>query len=201
MMTATKRARSDAQKDARRRAILEAAAELSVGEGYDAVTMAALARRAGLAKGTLYLYFASREEVLGGLYLRALRDWQGRVTTGIAPSASNAAIVAVLLAASRETPHFRALHAQFPAAVGSGLGPEALAGVRTGLAVLHTTIAGHLAICLGLPMKPARNLAQALLTAVQGAAADAGLLEDTSRFDANLENAATLLLQAVRPGG
>ena len=51
------------QKQARGEAILEAAFALIVEEGYDALTMEKLAARVGISRQTLYLHFASREDI------------------------------------------------------------------------------------------------------------------------------------------
>lgn len=48
--------------------ILEAARALFARKGYNATTMEEVAEEAGLAKGTLYLYFSSKQEI----YLKAL---------------------------------------------------------------------------------------------------------------------------------
>jgi AcrR family transcriptional regulator len=61
MGTNERRAR---EREARRRAILEAARTLFAQQGVEATSMDALAARAELAKGTLYLYFKSKEELL-----------------------------------------------------------------------------------------------------------------------------------------
>ncbi len=51
------------QKQARGEAILDAAFALIVEEGYDALTMEKLAARVGISRQTLYLHFASREDI------------------------------------------------------------------------------------------------------------------------------------------
>lgn len=56
-----RRATTEQQKLLRRGAILDAAQALFDAESFDAVTMARVAAQAKLAKGTLYLYFPSRE--------------------------------------------------------------------------------------------------------------------------------------------
>ena len=63
MNALNKRARSDEQKLFRRQQIMTAATELFHDVGYDGFSMALLADRAGVVKGTLYLYFKTREEV------------------------------------------------------------------------------------------------------------------------------------------
>ena len=52
------------QRQARGEAILEAAFALIVEQGYDALTMEALAARVGISRQTLYHHFASREDIV-----------------------------------------------------------------------------------------------------------------------------------------
>ena len=59
----TRRARDTAAKLSRRRQLLEAAAACLDAAGYAATTMSEIAIAAGLAKGTTYLYFRSKEEL------------------------------------------------------------------------------------------------------------------------------------------
>jgi len=58
-----KRAVRSEQKEARRDAIMHAARSLFAKSDFEAVSMAAIAREAGVAKGTLYLYFETKEEM------------------------------------------------------------------------------------------------------------------------------------------
>jgi len=69
------RARTNEQKSFRREQILTAAHTLLTESGYDGFAMAPLARRANVAKGTLYLYFTTREEVLLALCTRYVDQW------------------------------------------------------------------------------------------------------------------------------
>lgn len=84
-MTSFQRARSPEQIEQRRDAILEAAAALFTDHDYDAVTLNAIARRAGLAKSALYRYFETKEEIFLHLYLGDLREWIGAVEVALAP--------------------------------------------------------------------------------------------------------------------
>jgi AcrR family transcriptional regulator len=59
-----KRARSREDKADRRQDILTAAEQVWATSTFDALTMAEVARRAALAKGTLYLYFPTKETLL-----------------------------------------------------------------------------------------------------------------------------------------
>lgn len=53
--------------EARREAILQAAAEAFDARGFEAARMDDIARRAGVSKGTLYNYFENKDELLLGL--------------------------------------------------------------------------------------------------------------------------------------
>jgi len=70
-----RRARTQEQKYFRRIQILDAAERHFHEVGYEAFSMANLARSAGVVKGTLYLYFKTREEVFLTLYNRSLVRW------------------------------------------------------------------------------------------------------------------------------
>ena len=69
------RARSADQKALRRRAVLEAAETYFLEVGYEAFSMSKLAKKIGLAKGTFYLYFQTREELFMTLYEQSLIRW------------------------------------------------------------------------------------------------------------------------------
>ncbi len=55
--------RNERRKDARPGELLAAALDLFVEKGFAATTVQEVARRAGVSKGTLFLYFASKEEL------------------------------------------------------------------------------------------------------------------------------------------
>jgi len=61
------RARSDEAKDERRSALLHAALDEFFEKGFAATRMTDIARRAHLSKGTLYLYFDSKEAMFRAL--------------------------------------------------------------------------------------------------------------------------------------
>lgn len=70
-----KRARSLEEKSFRRQQILDAASALFAEVGYEGFSVALLATKAGIVKGTLYLYFKTREEVFLALYDQSLNRW------------------------------------------------------------------------------------------------------------------------------
>jgi AcrR family transcriptional regulator len=71
--------RTDRQQ-ARHAAVIEATMELAAEGGYDAVQMRDVAARAGVALGTLYRYFSSKNHLL----VAALARWTGELQQRIA---------------------------------------------------------------------------------------------------------------------
>lgn len=69
------RARTSEQKARRRNDVLEAAEKFFLEVGYEAFSMSNLAKNIGIAKGTLYLYFETREEIFLTLYEQSLVRW------------------------------------------------------------------------------------------------------------------------------
>lgn len=77
-MRAMQRARSRIAKLARGDTILTATETLLRQSDYGSVTMQAVATAAGLAKGTLYLYFTSRESLVLAVHGRLFDHWIDR---------------------------------------------------------------------------------------------------------------------------
>jgi AcrR family transcriptional regulator len=74
-LSAGRRARSPEAKSARRAQILDAAITLVEDGELEAVAMDDVATRAKVAKGTLYLYFRTKEELFLGLLERTFEAW------------------------------------------------------------------------------------------------------------------------------
>jgi AcrR family transcriptional regulator len=92
------RARTPGDKEARRRRLLGAAWELFRATDYEAITVAEVAAKAGLAKGTVYLYFGTKEELFLEVAGERLADWIDAVDArlgGPRPPAGPAAIARV----------------------------------------------------------------------------------------------------------
>lgn len=70
------------------RAIARATFTLVEQTGLSGLTMAAIAREAGLATGTLYVYFGSKEELLVALYEQAKTETAASLMQGDDPGAS-----------------------------------------------------------------------------------------------------------------
>ncbi len=69
-MPISKRAYSDTEKQEREQKILDAAETLLTQKGFGAINMSEIARTADIAKGTLYLYFQTKEELFLTLFQR-----------------------------------------------------------------------------------------------------------------------------------
>ncbi|WP_157219117.1 TetR/AcrR family transcriptional regulator [Flavisphingomonas formosensis] len=72
------------QPDRRRAALIEAAGALFVEKGVEATTVEEIAARAGLAKGTVYHYFATKTELLDALRDRFATDFHSRLIDAVA---------------------------------------------------------------------------------------------------------------------
>jgi AcrR family transcriptional regulator len=68
------RVRTRLSPDVRRESILDAATELFLRDGVEAGTMASVAEAAGVAKGTVYLYFDSKASLVEALKERYVED-------------------------------------------------------------------------------------------------------------------------------
>jgi AcrR family transcriptional regulator len=74
-MPIKRRAIKDEQKQERRQTILDHAWRLFQGTPYQQITISEVAERAGLAKGTIYLYFKTKEELFLALLEQQLAAW------------------------------------------------------------------------------------------------------------------------------
>lgn len=75
------RAMNPEDKELRREAILDAAEQLWLSQPDRLANVAEIAAAAGLAKGTVYLYFRSKEELLLAIHERHVGDFFERVKT------------------------------------------------------------------------------------------------------------------------
>ncbi len=70
-----KRATSEQAKRERQQAIVDAALDLLMEHPYHDISISQIARAAGLAKGTVYLYFETKEELFLAVFEGLLGDW------------------------------------------------------------------------------------------------------------------------------
>lgn len=130
-----KRALGLEEKSQRRAAIVHAAEELLHRNPAATFSVEALARRAGLAKGTVYLYFHTREEVLLALHetqIHALFDVLAR--TLALPHADARSVVRAGLRHYAAHPEFYPLAGNCRYMLDTKIGVEAALAFRLGLA-------------------------------------------------------------------
>lgn len=80
----------------RRRQILRAALDVFSRKGFHGATIREIASAAGLAEGTIYLYFASKQEILKGVFALIPEDSSGRPVR-VDGEADDAAFLASLI--------------------------------------------------------------------------------------------------------
>lgn len=70
-------------RDNRRTALMQAGHDLMNSAGPRAVTMAAVAARAGLSRPAAYEYFASTADLLSAVVLEQMTNWRTEITTAL----------------------------------------------------------------------------------------------------------------------
>jgi AcrR family transcriptional regulator len=106
------RARTLEDKDLRRSHLLQAAHDLFAQNDFDGVTISGIAQRAGVAKGTAYLYFNCKEAVFLELLQTELRQWESQLSQALAslPSSNDGdAATQVIAQTLNERPVMRRL--------------------------------------------------------------------------------------------
>ena len=156
------KARTSQQKVFRRGEILEAAHELLIETGYEAFAMAPLARRAGLAKGTLYLYFATREEVLLALCTRYVDQWVERIGADLRSTVSDAAYAEIFFDAALSVDNLTTLLTRLDQTIEHNVAVEPLIAGKRAFAAQIASLTGPTAEALDLSHDGAQELLRAL---------------------------------------
>jgi AcrR family transcriptional regulator len=161
-----KRARSDDEKHARRAMILNAARAMIAESGFDGVTMAGLARRAGLAKGTLYLYVRTKEELLLALFVEAMAAMVARLET----QARADTLAEDIAHAAEDEPLFLPLLARLVAVIEANVADAPLFAAKREIMALSARLVARVAALYGVGQARAEPVVSALILALQGAA-------------------------------
>lgn len=88
-MAIKRRAMSDHQKQARRQKIIETTTQIFQETSYDAVNMADIAKKVGVAKGTLYLYFQTKESLFLAIQTELFERWFDEVDSSLETMATS----------------------------------------------------------------------------------------------------------------
>src|SRR3982751_5615451 len=76
---------ADPARAGRRDAILRAAIDVFAGRGFFNAQVADVAKAAGIAAGTVYLYFKSKDDLLVSIFDRTMREWIEEGRASVAP--------------------------------------------------------------------------------------------------------------------
>jgi AcrR family transcriptional regulator len=163
------RARSETEKRERSREILVKAAELAREVGYEAFSMASLAKAAGLAKGTLYLYFETKEELFLALYLETLETWRAELEANTKPGMSDEAFCRLFMNASQTDPIFLDLSARLTRIIEYNVAVESLSRSKRKLRTLIEEVGALLEQRLGLAAGQGGALLWSLMALLIGA--------------------------------
>ena len=161
--------------------ILQAARAVFAADGWHRATVDAIAERAEVSKGTIYLYFESKEAILAELVLQALRDLaselkQARATCSVLhPEQQLRAMADAYLAFAEKAPdYFRLLTTYDSGNLQQGVSEEQqrelLAQSQCTLEMVSEVIADGIALGIFLP-GDARQMAAVLWAALNGALA------------------------------
>ena len=176
------RARSLDAKRARRQSILTTAEQILRSDGFDAFTMNSLATTTGLAKGTLYLYFSSREELVLALYIHLNDDWVDRFL--LAEKAHLPPDYAALCARFYQSFAADALLVDLAGRAASGLEPYVATGAKVAAKRAYARaarrISGMFYQNFDCDPAQAQRLAWAFLAALSGAQQRAIEMQDNS---------------------
>jgi len=110
-----RQARTEAEREDRMNAIRTAALDIFAAKGFAAARLEDVAAAAGIAKGTIYLYFHSKEDLLEAIVIRtigaALDAVEQALAASTAPASEQLRLIGRTLAASIEDPaRGRVLH-------------------------------------------------------------------------------------------
>lgn len=125
-VTKLKRARTAEQKHSRRETILAAASAHYDAAGHEGFSMAVLAREAGVVKGTLYLYFKTREEVLLALYNEELARFCSDLSECLGQRVTDNDFVTLFYEYGTKEPRFLSLHGRLEQTIEQNVSIEAL---------------------------------------------------------------------------
>lgn len=163
------RARTEDQKEIRRRSILAAARTRLAEVGFERFSLGPLAKAAGVARGTLYLYFPTREELLYTLHLEALQAWQHALFERTNPSTTTEAYLAAYFDSAAHTPLILETLPRVPSVLERNLSTELLVHGKRQNRAIGMVVAEHMSTTIGISTETAYGLLRGLLALLIGA--------------------------------
>jgi AcrR family transcriptional regulator len=162
------RARTPQQKALRRREILQAADAHFAAVGFEAFSMATIGRQARVAKGTLYLYFETREELLLELFLGKFRHWQAALIDAAAACESDRAFATVFYESACQDPAFLQLSSRLDSVIEHNVSLATLIAAKRTMAAVIRDMAQALAVRLELSTVQALDAITSLMALLLG---------------------------------
>ena len=164
-----RRAVTDAQKQFRRQEILDGARADFEASGYEGFTMTQLAGRLGIVKGTLYLYFPTKEAIILALYARALEDWCEAVKVKLATPIAGDDFVQLFYDTATADPILIPILTRLEHVIEHNISVELLVEAKRHFQTCFESIADKTQSALGLAPEQARELILTLGVLLSGA--------------------------------
>lgn len=163
-----KRARTSSQKAERRTAILKAAESHLREAGFEGFSMNVLAKRVGIARGTLYLYFETREEVLLTLYAEQVTGWSEMLLETTSPGIDDETFLREFIEAFKHDPLFFLLLSRLGDVIEHNVSLERLIESKRFLNGIVFQLTSHFSQCLKLELDQTTDLLLSLLVILTG---------------------------------
>ena len=164
-----RRAVTDAQKQFRRQEILDGARAYFEASGYEGFTMTQLASRLGIVKGTLYLYFTTKEAIILALYARALEDWCEAVKVKLAAPIADDDFIQLFYDTATADPILIPILTRLEHVIEHNISVELLVEAKRHFQACFEGIADKTQSALGLAPEQARELILTLGVLLSGA--------------------------------
>jgi AcrR family transcriptional regulator len=165
-----RRAVTDAQKQFRRQEILDGARAYFEAAGYEGFTMTQLAGRLGIVKGTLYLYFPTKEAIILALYARALEDWCEVMKVKLAAPIAGDDFIQLFYDTTINDPILIPILTRLEHVIEHNVSVELLIDSKRHFQACLNSIADKIQTALDLPVNAARELIMTLGVLLSGAA-------------------------------
>ena len=173
--------RRELERARRKQDILQAARAVFAQDGYNRATVDAVARRAELGKGTIYLYFDTKEAILAELTLQALGELGEQLQAAVnrrsplQPDQRLRAMADAYLAFAQHAPDYFHLlnafdHGGFQSGISSALKEQILIESNRTLELVAQAVGDGIALGIFAP-EDARQTASVLWAALNGALA------------------------------
>ncbi|MCX6027806.1 MAG: TetR/AcrR family transcriptional regulator [Chloroflexi bacterium] len=173
--------RREQERSRRKQEILQAARAVFAEHGFGRATVDAVAQRAEVGKGTIYLYFENKEAILAELTLQALADLTGQLQAAsdgcsvLHPDRRLRALADAYLAFSQKAPDYYRLlnaynHGGFQQGISADMREQIVRESNRTLDLVTQAITDGIALGLFAPGDP-RQLAGVLWAGLNGALA------------------------------